>query len=189
MMLVVALASIGLALVAHRAHLLRRLEQASVDTRFQIRGSEPQLTRGMVVVGVDDPTIAEFARRRMHSQWPLPRRYEARAADQLHRAGAKGIAVDVQFTEPTDAGDDNALIEAIKRAGHVVLSTTQVGAGGATDVLGGDAVLRSVGAPALEPSLTRDSDATIRYTQCSIRGLRTFGVVAAEAATGRTVRA
>ncbi len=188
MMMLVALVSAGLALLANRAHLLRRLEQASVDTRFQIRGAEPQLTRGLVVVGIDDPTIAEFARRGMHSQWPFPRRYDAHVIDQLHRAGAKVIAVDVQFTEPTDPGDDNALIEAIKRAGHVVLSTTQVGAAGATNVLGGDTVLRSVGAVAAETSLYPDSDGTIRDTQYSILGLRTFGVAAAEAATGRTVR-
>ncbi len=188
-MLVVALASIGLSLIANRAHLLRRVEQASVDARFQIRGAEPQPIRGLVVVGIDDATIAEFARRGMHSQWPFPRRYDARVIDQLHRAGAKVIAADVQFTEPTDPGDDNALIEAIKRAGNVVLSTTQVGAGGATDVLGGDAVLRSVGAVAAETSLYPDSDGTIRDTQYSILGLRTFGVVTAEAATGRPVRA
>ncbi len=189
MMLVVALASTGLTLVANRAHLLQRLEQASVDTRFQIRGAEPQLTRGPVVVGVDDATIAEFARRGTHSQWPLPRRYEARVIDQLQRAGAKVIGVDVQLTEPTDPSDDNALIEAIKRAGNLASSTTQVGVGGSTDVLAGDAVLRGVGASAGETSLYPDSDGTIRDTQYSILGLRTFGVVAAEAATGRTVRA
>ncbi len=189
MMLVVALASTGLALFVNREHLLRRLEQASVDTRYQIRGAEPQLIRGLVVVGIDDPTIAEFASRGMHSQWPFPRRYDARVVDQLHRAGAKVIAVDVQFTEPTDPGDDNSLIEAIKHAGGVVLSTTQVGAGGATDVLGGDAVLGSVRAVAAETSLYPDSDGTIRDTQYSILGLRTFGVAAAEAATRRTVRA
>ena len=35
------------------------------------------------------------------------------------------IAYDVQFTEPTDAVDDNALINAIARARNVVLATTE----------------------------------------------------------------
>ena len=51
--------------------------------------------------------------------------------DRLHNAGAKAIAYDVQFSEPTTRRDDNALILAARRARSVVLSTTEVCAAGA----------------------------------------------------------
>jgi hypothetical protein len=47
------------------------------------------------------------------------------------------IAYDEQYTEPTDTTDDNDLVLAVRRAGHVVLATTEVAAGGKTRILGG----------------------------------------------------
>ena len=99
----------------------------------------------MVLVDIDAATFNYFRDRNLPAQWPFPRRDHARVIEQLHRAGAKVIAFDVQFTEPTDPADDNALIEAIGRAGNMVLSTTEVGPHGATDVLGGEAVLQPGG--------------------------------------------
>jgi CHASE2 domain-containing sensor protein len=185
--LVVALVAGGLSLAIHSAHLLRRLEQTAVDVRFQIRGRDRGLVRDFVVVGVDDATFTTFEQRGLSSAWPFPRTYDARVIDALHRAGARVIAFDVQFTEPTRLQADNALIQAVSRAGHVVLSTTEVGPHGSTSIFGGDAVLRQIGARAGETNVFPDTDGTIRNTQYSILGLRTFGVAVAEAATGRRV--
>ena len=69
----------------------------------------------------------------------------------------------------------------------MVLSTTEVGPHGSTDVLGGEAVLREVGARAANTSVIPDSDGVLRNTQYSIEGLKTFGVVLAEVDTGRAV--
>ncbi len=107
--------------------------------------------------------------------------------DELHRAGAKVIAYDVEFSHATDVADDNALIEAIGYAGNMVLSTTEVDAQGNTPLLGGDEVLRRVGAHAGETTLISDSDGIARNMRYSIRGLKTFGVAVAEADTGRVV--
>ena len=57
------------------------------------------------------------------------------------RRGPGVVAIDIQFTEPTTLRDDNALIEAVGRIGGVVLSTTEVGKNGSTNVLGGESVL------------------------------------------------
>jgi CHASE2 domain-containing sensor protein len=187
LLLGVAICAAALAVLGHHHQLLRRPEQLAVDARFQIRGTDRALTRGMVVVGIDDATFTAFQRQHLHAQWPFPRRYEARVIDRLRRDGARVIALDIQFTEPTDPIDDNALIRSVGRAGNVVLSTTEVGSHGATNVLGGDAVLRRIGARAGETSLVPDSDGTIRNTQYSILGLPTFGVAVAEAAMGRRV--
>ena len=46
--------------------------------------------------------------------------------DHLARDGAKVIAYDIQYTEPTDINDDNALITAVRKANNVVLATTEV---------------------------------------------------------------
>ncbi len=189
LLIAVALIAAGLGTLAYTSHLLRRPEQEMIDARFQIRGTERQRTAGFVLVNIDDTTFNYFRNHNLPSQWPFPRRYHARVIDELHRAGAKVIAFDVQFTEPTDPVDDNALIEAVGHAGNVVLSTTEVGPHGSTDVLGGEEVLRQVDARAANTSVIPDSDGVIRNMQYSIGGLRTFGVAVAEADTGRAVPA
>ncbi len=187
LLLAVALIAAGLGTLAYTNHLLRRPEQETIDARFQIRGAERQRTAGVVLVNIDENTFNYFRNRNLPAQWPFPRRYHARVIEQLHRAGARVIAFDVQFTEPTDPADDNALIEAVGHARNMVLSTTEVGPHGSTDVLGGEEVLRRVDARAANTSVLPDSDGVIRNTQYSIGGLKTFGVVVAEADTGRAV--
>ncbi len=186
-LLVVALLAAGLGLLAREAHLLRRFEQATIDARFQVRGAEPARAAGVVVVGIDDSTFNYLRDHRLHSRWPFPRSYDARVINQLRRAGAKTIAVDIQFTEPSDRVDDNALIEAVGRAGGVVLSTTEVRPGGRTAVLGGDAVVRSLGARVGNASVAPDSDGVLRTMQYSVDGLRSMAVAIAEADSGEPV--
>src|SRR4051794_33369806 len=185
----VALIATGIGVLAESQHLLRRPEQQTVDARFQIRGTDRAKVARMVLVTVDDATFNAFRDQGLHAQWPFPRRYHARVIDRLRAAGAKVIAVDVQFTEPTNRLDDNALITAVGRARNVVLSTTVVGPHGTTNVLGGDRVLQRLGARAANTSVVPDSDGVFRRTQYSIGGLKTFGVAVAEADTGRPVRA
>jgi adenylate cyclase len=188
-LLAVALLASGLGVLAYATHLLRRPEQQSIDVRFAIRGSQPHRLAPIALVAVDDQTFSDFNNRQLHAQWPFPRRYHARVIDALRRAGAKVIAFDVQFTEPTDEADDNALIEAVGRAGNVVLATTVAGPHGGSNVLGGDALLRRLGARAADTNLVPDSDGVLRTMRYSIDGLKTLGVVAAEADTGRLVPA
>ncbi len=187
LLLGVALLAAGFGILARDTHLLRRVEHVTLDTRYQIRGTDRQRAGGVVLVNIDDTTFNYFRNRDMQAQWPFPRRYDARVIDELHRAGARVIAFDVQFTEPTDTADDDALIEAIGSAGNVVLSTTEVGPSGTTDVLGGNATLREVGARVGNTTVIPDSDGVLRRMQYSISGLKSFGVVVAEAATGRRV--
>jgi adenylate cyclase len=187
LLLVVAAVAAGVGVLAYETHLLRRPEFQTIDARFDIRGSEPHRTAGLVVVGIDDQTFNYFRNRKLPAQWPFPRRYHARVIEQLHRAGAKVIALDLQFTEESDEADDNALIEAVAKAGDVVLATTEVLPGGRTNVLGGDEVLHSIGGRAANTTLVPDSDGVLRRMQYSLGGLKTFGVVAAEVASGHAI--
>src|SRR5579871_3647348 len=95
------------------------LENGSIDLRFALR--TPSRPRDVVVVGVDDATFNQ-----LRLQWPFPRRLDAEAINRLRADGARVIVYDVQFTEPTDTRDDNALYEAVSRAGNVVLATSEV---------------------------------------------------------------
>ena len=63
-------------------------------------------------------------------QWPFPRSLHGRVIDALKRDGARAIAFDVQFTQPSaDPAQDQALFDSVARAGNVVLGTTEVGGG------------------------------------------------------------
>jgi adenylate cyclase len=172
----VALAAVGLGLLAYSADWFQRTELDSVDLRFSIRGDEPA-PRNLVVVGVDDDTFSDLG-----VQWPFPRSMHGQVIDRLKRDGARVIAYDVQFTEPTEPKEDNALIDAIANAGNVVLATTEVDERGGTNVLGGDEVLREVGAKPGHGILPDDPGGVKRHLTYSFDKLPLFSVVAARLA-------
>ena len=153
---------------------LKSVELRSVDTRFSVRGTQPQ-PDDVAVVAIDTKTFND-----LKVQWPFPRRYHAKVLDRLRKDGAKAIAFDIQFTEQTTPRDDNALIDAVGRTKNVVLATTEVDDKGHTAIFGGDQVLRSIGAKAGNALLPNDSGGTIRRTWYDARKLKTLGIVAAE---------
>jgi adenylate cyclase len=172
--LVAAVSLTGLVVGAYAANVFEGPELDTVDQRFEIRGSDGA-PPDVVVVGIDDVTFGELQER-----WPFPRRFHARAIDRLSEAGAKAIAYDIQFTEPTTARDDNALITAVDRADGVVLATTEVDAKGRANVFGGEEVLRSVGARAGNSNLLNDEDGVIRRMPLEVEGLTSFSIAAAD---------
>jgi adenylate cyclase len=188
-LLAVAVLAGGLGVLAYATNLLRRSELQTIDARFSIRGKRTP-PANVVLVEIDSATLQELTRLRLPSEFPLPRRYDAEVIDRLRLAGARTIAMDLEFTHETDRSDDNALIEAIGRAhGKTVLAATEVGAGGSTDVLGGAGLLGELGARAAEVRLTVDADGSIRRFGYSYNELHSFPVVTAEVATGRPIRA
>ena len=172
---VVAVAAVG----AYHGDWLRALEAGTVDTRFTIRG-EDRRPGNVVVVGVDDRTLADVGVR-----WPYPRSYHARVIDRLRRAGARVIAFDLQFTEPTRLREDEALIDAAGRAGNVVFGTTLVDRHGRVNVLGGDSVLRSIRAVPGNINFNAEPGGIVRHVPFSVDGLKTFAVVSAARFTGK----
>jgi adenylate cyclase len=170
----------GLALLAHALGLLDGFERQTIDTRFSIRGE--RAAPNLVMVAIDEASIRRLG------QWPFRRSLHAAVIDNLRKSGAKVIAFDVQFTEPTVDIEDNALIDAVERArGKVVLATTEVGPNGSTNVFGGDDVVRSVGARVGDSQLPNDRYAVLRRMPYSVLGLKNFALVAAETALGRRI--
>jgi adenylate cyclase len=174
-----ALILIGVVLAAYALDVLDGPELDTIDARFEIRGDRGS-PDDVVVVEIDDVTFNELGQT-----WPFPRSLHAQLIDRLRRAGARVIAYDIQFTEPTDPREDNALISAVDRADGVVLATTEVGQGGQTNVFGGDQVLRETGARAGNSNYVNDSDGVIRRQPYAVEGLESFAIVAAEEFRGQ----
>lgn len=91
-------------------------ELAAQDLAFNVRGAEPP-TSPIVIVAIDDLSINYT---QLH--WPWPRAYLAEIIDRLTDARARVIGIDVFLSEAgPDAGGDEALAQAFRRAGNVVL--------------------------------------------------------------------
>lgn len=69
----------------------------------------------ITIVAIDDASIGQLGR------WPWPRKIHADLIRALNAAGAKLIAYDVNFPEPSDDMNDRALADELRAAGNVVL--------------------------------------------------------------------
>jgi adenylate cyclase len=187
-LLAVAVLAAGIGSLCYATHLLRRSELQTIDARFSIRGKQAPPSN-VVLVAIDPATLTELRNRHMSSEPPLPRRYDAKVIDHLRLAGARVIAVDLEFTHPvTDEQETEELFEAVGRAhGTAVLSTVEVEPGGRTEIFGGH--LYETGARPADARLPEDPDGSIRRFEYSYNNLHSFAVVAAEAATGRPISA
>jgi CHASE2 domain-containing sensor protein len=151
---------------------LDSLERDSVDLRFSLRDERPP--SDVVVVAVDDVTFAD-----LQQQWPFPRTDYAKVTDRLHRAGAREIVFDIQFTEQTTPEEDWALYRAIDRAGGAVLATSETDGHGGHNVLGGEENLRQIGATAAAANLPDEDSGVIRRFRARAGGLPTVAAAVA----------
>jgi adenylate cyclase len=188
LLVVAAVFAAGIGVLTYATHLLRRTELQTIDARFSARGQQAPPS-DIVLVGIDTNTQQELRNHQMASEFPLPRRYDARVIDNLHRAGAHVIAMDIEFTHPSGSEEESdALFEAVAQTnGKAVLSTVEVEPGGRTEIFGGH--LLETGSRAADARLTPDSDGSIRRFEYSYNDLHSFAVVAAELQTGRTIAA
>jgi adenylate cyclase len=180
----VAVSAIAIAIVCYATGIAHETELSTVDTRFSIRGEEDP-GDDIVVVEIDDVTFDELDLR-----FPFPRSLHGRVIDAISAGGPKAIAYDIEFREPTQVREDNALITAVARAGpdKVVLADTQPNAEGESGVFGGQEVLDRIGARAGNTQLGDDSDGVRRRVPYEVGGLKTFPLVAAEVAEGSEIK-
>jgi CHASE2 domain-containing sensor protein len=176
--LLAGLIAAAIGVTGHLAHLLPGVQSDAVALRFQARSAHtpPEL----VVVAIDDVTFSDLG-----LQWPFRRSLHARAVDRLRAAGARTIVYDVQFTEASSRPrDDLALFDAVRRAGNVVLATSEVDDDGRTNVLGGDENLREARARVGASNLPSGPGGVFeRFTPTAL-GIETLPVVAARLAGG-----
>src|SRR5262245_9530698 len=91
------------------------LDLAARDWMLRSRGKivpPPEIA----IIAIDEASIARLGR------FPWPRALMARGLERISAARPKVIALDVLYSEPTAAADDQALATAIARAGNVVVA-------------------------------------------------------------------
>jgi adenylate cyclase len=181
-LLAVAALAGGVGVFAYATRLLERSELQTIDARFSIRGNSGAPSN-IVFVPVNVSTLVDLRR-----DWPYPRKWDAQVIDHLREAGARAIAVDIDFSVPTNITEDTELYEAVARAhGKIVLAATNVEADGNTEVLGSSQNLREAGARPGEDHLTLDADGSTRRFAREYNHLGSFAVVAAEVMSGHPV--
>ncbi|OQX83404.1 hypothetical protein B6D60_10545 [candidate division KSB1 bacterium 4484_87] len=113
------LGAIFLSVLLHLFGVFQGAELKIYDFRFRLKGEIPLENSGIVLVTVDDQSFVSLKHK-----WPFPRRYFARAIENLAQAGAALIVLDIEFTEPSsiDPMDDVALADAIQRYPNVILA-------------------------------------------------------------------
>jgi PAS domain S-box-containing protein len=100
--------------LAYSAGALAPIEQAMMDLRFRLL--ERPASGSVAVVAIDTRSLRQL------NTWPWPRRYHAQIIDRLMEAGAKRVAVDIDFSSRSTPAEDAALAGAIEKArGAVVL--------------------------------------------------------------------
>ena len=98
------------------------LQNAFTDTLFV----EGQGSGNIVIVSIEEETLDRYGRLR---EWP--RSLHAEAIQQLSQAGAQVIVYDILFAD--EGADDQVLVEAVSRAGNVVLPVAGAILAGAAD--------------------------------------------------------
>jgi serine/threonine protein kinase/CHASE2 domain-containing sensor protein len=171
-LLTVALLAAAAGLVAHHTSVLARLERSTVDARFSLRHRESPPS-GVVLVGIDNDSLGALPR------YPFSRRFHARVIENLHAAGARLIVYDISFDRPTTPSADRALFDAAARGAPIVFATSLISPSGATEVLGGDANLRSIGDQAAAADLLPDDDGVARHLLEQVSGLPTVAAAVA----------
>jgi len=189
-LLIAAVLGGGVGVLAYATHLLQRSELQTIDARFAIRGNHPP-PADVVFVQISEQAEAELEHAGLDARSPLPRRYDAQVIDRLRRAGARAIAMDMEYIHQTNPREDDQLIEAVAAAhGKVVLATGKVTAQGGTQIFGGSPrLLHEIGARPAEVRLTLDSDGAVRRFAREYNHLASFPVAAAEIMTGRRIPA
>lgn len=122
----VALVSAVLTIVVAHEEVLQlgivgRLELASLDYRFRVRGAHPAVPDSSEIVIVE---ITDESFKSLGSRWPWPRSYYAHLVRNLKQAGARAVGIDIILTGPDSYSpqNDEALRAAIRETGLVVLA-------------------------------------------------------------------
>ncbi len=97
--------------------IFKGLESKSIDWLFLKRG-EIKPESPVIIVAIDDESFKEMPER-----WTWPRDFYATLINNLKKWGAKVIAFDIIYSEPTTKNpkEDKLFSEAVKKAGNVIL--------------------------------------------------------------------
>ncbi|MEA2220617.1 MAG: hypothetical protein QOJ35_3243 [Solirubrobacteraceae bacterium] len=184
----VAMTSVALALVGYALdpEPLQRLELASVDARFDVRGARGADPR-IALVTIDDATNARL------DAGPTPARaVTARVLDAIAATDPRAVVVDIRYNRPKDPTADRMLIAAIHGplSARLVLATDRLNGAGQSQLFGSEEqtfddrsapAVGYAGFPADPGNVARRVARTVTLPS-GAEGLDTLGVVAARIA-------
>ena len=106
-----------LSMLISRVGFFNNIEDRSIDWRFKARG-KVKIVAPVVIVAIDDESFSQMPER-----WTWPRNFYAKAVRNLKKWGAKVVAFDVVYSEPTSSKpkEDEAFSQAIKEVNNIVL--------------------------------------------------------------------
>ena len=117
-LLAVAAVAVVTALYYHQNAFLEGFEARTYDLRFKsLRGPIPA-SSDIAIIAIDERSIAALGR------FPWSRQAYVRLLDKLQAVQPRGVLFDAFFPEVESAAADQALADAIRRAGNVVLATS-----------------------------------------------------------------
>jgi adenylate cyclase len=119
--LVAAAAAVAVAVGLETSGLARFWEWTLSDWRARVMAKPSEATGQVKLVLVDQASL-DWASAEMGLSWPWPREVYGVVVDYLARCGAKAVALDILFTEPSSygPGDDASLGDALARNGGAV---------------------------------------------------------------------
>ena len=97
--LLIGVVTIAIALFVANIQTIAALELDFLDFRFQLRGSLDVSESPIIILAIDDQSDDFIPER-----WPWPRSHFAHVIENLNKAGAKAIGVDVIFEQPDKHG-------------------------------------------------------------------------------------
>lgn len=105
------------------AKIFQSLENKIFDLYFQRRGVlSTSDSLNVIIVSISNETLRELPSP--YNKWPLQRNLYAKVIDNLNRAGAKAIGIDLIFEEGDDyfSLNDSLFIKSIKKYKNVILA-------------------------------------------------------------------
>ena len=99
--------------------IFQTVELKLLDLRFQMRGALPLKDSPIIILAIDNQSDLSTPYR-----WPWPRSYFAHVVENLEKAGAAVIGIDVIFDQPDryNLQNDDSLAHVLSRYDNVVLA-------------------------------------------------------------------
>ncbi|MBU0972382.1 MAG: adenylate/guanylate cyclase domain-containing protein [Proteobacteria bacterium] len=114
------LAALAISLVFHWAGWLSAIENKTWDFRASVLADAQKASPEIVMILLDQNSL-DWAGKTLGLTWPWPREIYGILVDFCKRRGARGLAFDVIYSEPSPYGvaDDRLFADALSRFGHV----------------------------------------------------------------------
>ncbi|MBI5050285.1 MAG: adenylate/guanylate cyclase domain-containing protein [Nitrospirae bacterium] len=109
----IAVSLLTVLLYSQKIDLFNAIDLKLKDVRFRTRG-EVRPDRKVVIVAIDSKSVNKLGR------WPWDRKVIARLVKNIKSYGARTIAFDIVFSEPSNPDSDRTLSDAVREGGSVI---------------------------------------------------------------------